>query len=473
MSDAKDSGTPPAPAPPALPAPAAVEGPGIAYSRSLRFWLDPANLAEKLRQAGPVVRTRTGPAVAFQMNDPALIRKVGSTEDVFQFWGTDPCLKEVGGRGLPGAEGRVHRERRAVMRPALAAPRLTELGTSVRARTRRLLAEIPSDRPVDMRFEMGRLASGLIVESVLNSTLSSETLSALARSRSALSAGMIWKYTLSPWPWLPAPRQRAFRRAAALLDRATREVYENHRPDPDGGDVVSLLKRASGGDRDKVLHDLYALLLAGIETTTGTLAWSCYELGRHPGHQEALRAEADAVLGADGSADAVRAELLPRAGGFITEITRVHGIPFLVRRTRHATCLGGQTVPARAVVTLPLGALRRDPDRYARPDEFDPLRWSPDAQPPLSPAAVFAYGLGPRYCPGAAVADILVPVALASLVHARTLRMARPGRKVRVSLELTPTPKGLSMVAAPREPRPGRAGAVPSRTGPDEHTAPA
>ncbi|MFI8197572.1 cytochrome P450 [Streptomyces sp. NPDC085942] len=473
MSDAKDPGTPPAPAPLALPVPAPEKEPGVAYSRSLRFWLDPANLAVKLRQAGPVLRTKTGPAVAFQMNDPSLIRKVGSTEEVFQFWGTDPCLKEVAGRGLTGTEGRSHRERRAVMRPALAAPRLAELGTSVWSRTRRLLAAIPSDRPVDMRFEMGRFAAGLLVESVLNSTLSPKTLAALARSRSALSAGMIWKYTLSPWPWLPAPRQRAFRRAASTLDRAVREVYDNHRPDPDGGDLVSLLKRAAGDDRDGVLHDLYALLLAGIETTTGTLAWSCYELGRHPDHQEALRSEADAVLGTDGPAGAVRPELMPRTTGFITEVTRVHGIPFLVRRTRHTTCLGGQTLPARAVVTLPLGALRRDPARYARPDEFDPLRWSPDAQPPLSPASVFTYGLGPRYCPGAAAADILVPVALAALVHARTLRMARPGRKVRVSLELTPTPKGLSMVAAPRAPHPAGAGAARSRPGPDEHTAPA
>ncbi|WP_063755450.1 cytochrome P450 [Streptomyces sp. NRRL B-1381] len=437
---------------------------GIAYSRSLRFWLDPANVAVRLQQAGPVLRTRTGPAVAFQMNDPALLRKVGSSEDVFQFWGTDPCLEDVAGRGITGAEGRAHRERRAVMRPALAAPRLKGLGTSVWSRTRHLVDGIPSDRPVDVRYEMGRLAAGLVVETVLNSTLSPETLSGLARSRSAVSAGMIWKYTLSPWPWLPAPRQRAFRRATALLDRASREVYDNHRPDPDGGDVVSLLKRASGDDRRAVEHDLYALLLAGIETTTGTLAWACYELGRHPEHQDALRAEADAAFGAAPSSEGVRAELLPRAAGFITEVTRVHGIPFLVRRTRDATCLGGQSLPARAVVTLPLGALRRDPARYARPDDFDPLRWSPDAQPPLSPGPVLAYGLGPRYCPGAAAADIMGPVALAGLVHARTFRMARPGRKVRVSLELTPTPKGLSMVVAPRTPRPE--GAVPPQ-GPD------
>lgn len=99
-----------------------------------------------------------------------------------------------------------------------------------------------------------------------------------------------------------------------------------------------------------------------------------------------------------------------------------------------------------------MGALRRDPARYARPEEFDPLRWSPEARPQLSPAALLPYGLGPRYCPGAAASEILTPVALASLVRSRTLRTTTPDRTVRVSLELTPMPKGLTMLAAPREP---------------------
>ncbi|MEW2236257.1 cytochrome P450, partial [Streptomyces sp. NPDC024062] len=58
-----------------------------------------------------------------------------------------------------------------------------------------------------------------------------------------------------------------------------------------------------------------------------------------------------------------------------------------------------------------------------------------------------------RYCPGAAAADAMLPVALATLASSRTLRPARPGRRIGVSLELTPTPKGLTMYVTPREPR--------------------
>ncbi|MFF8444983.1 cytochrome P450 [Streptomyces californicus] len=427
--------------------PASRKEPRVVHSRTLRFWLDPANIAVRLGQAGPVARTKTGPASAFQVNDPSLLRKVGCGEDTFQFWSTDPSLRDFAENGFPGSEGRAHRDRRALMKPALATARLTALGPCVRDSTDRLIAGLPTDRPADIPFETSRLVAGLVVETVLNSALSPDLLTRLARARSALSAGVLWKYALAPWPWVPAPRRRAFRRAFATLNEAAREVYARHRPDADGNDVVSLLKRSSDDRPDAALHDLRALLFAGIEATSSTIAWACYELGRHPDHQTAVRAEADAVLGAD----AVGPELMPRTAGFVREVTRLHGIPLLVRRARRATRVGDQPVPAGALVTLPLGALRRDPARYARPEEFDPLRWSPEARPPLSPAALLPYGLGPRYCPGAAASEIMVPVALASLVRSRTLRMAPAGGTVRLSLELTPMPKGLTMIAAPRE----------------------
>ncbi|MFD7868592.1 cytochrome P450 [Streptomyces sp. NPDC059783] len=421
----------------------------LTHSRALRFWLNPANLAARLHQAGPVVRTRTGPATAYQINDPVLLRKVGSDEETFRFWGPDPSLREFNEDGIVGLEGAAHRERRSVMRPAFAASRVTALGPGVQTRTRELLAGLPADRPLDIRVEMSRLACGLLVSCVLNSELSDDTLAGIAGARSTLSAGTFWRYALSPWPWVPVPRRRSSRRALAGLDEAVRQVRAHHRPDPDGQDLVSLLEAAAPDDPHVVGRDIRALLIAGMETSASTLAWACYELGRHPDLQREIRDEADAAP----DPGRLHAHQLPLATAFLQEVTRLHGIPFLVRRTRHETSHHGVRIPAGAVVTLPLGSLRRDRDRYPDPDVFDPRRWLPDAEPAPSPAALLAYGLGPRYCPGAAAADVMLPVALATLAGARTLRPARTGRKIGVSLELTPTPKGLTMYAAPCEPR--------------------
>ncbi|MEU2023740.1 cytochrome P450 [Streptomyces sp. NPDC016469] len=431
-------------------------------SRSLRFWLNPANLAARPDRA-PVVRTRTGPATAFQINEPALLRKVGSDEETFRFWGPDPSLRDFNEDGVVGLEGAAHQERRAVMRPAFAASRLTALGPAVQTHTRQLLADLPADRPLDMRVEMSRLACGLLVSCVLNSELSPDTLSKIAAARAALSAGTFWRYALSPWPWVPVPRRRSSNRALAQLDEAVSQVLARHRPDPDGRDLVSVLEAAAPENPHVVQRDIRALLIAGMETSASTLAWTCYELGRHPHYQQALQDEARAAP----DASRLQAHQLPLATAFLQEVTRLHGIPFLVRRTRHQTHQGGVQIPAGAVVTLPLGALRRDRNRYPDPDVFNPQRWLPHAEPPPAPAALLAYGLGPRYCPGAAAADAMLPVALATLASSRTLRPARPGRRIGVSLELTPTPKGLTMYATPCEPRLTANGPAP---GADTHS---
>ncbi|MFJ9597920.1 cytochrome P450 [Streptomyces virginiae] len=436
--------------------------PGITHSRLMRFWMDPAYMAIRLGQAGPVVRVKAGPTAAFQVNDDSLMRKVGCREESFAFWGTDPSLREMAGDGLLGAEGQVHRARRAAMSPAFTASRLAGFGAGVRTVTEHLLDRLPADRPADMCFEMTRLACGLIIGCILRSEISPQSLSSLAAARTALSTGTVWHLALSPWPWMPVPRRRGFRRALALLDQVGQEVMSRHRPDEDGLDVVSQLALVSHGHPHAARHDVRTLIHAGMENVAATLAWACYELGRHPHHQQALREEAQAVLGEERDPVLLRPDRLPLAAAFVTEVMRLHGPPFLFRHARHAMDLGGVRLPERAVVTMPVGALRRDPARYPQSDVFDPLRWMPGAEPRVSPGGLLAYGLGPRHCPGAAAADIMLPVALATLVSSRALRTARRGQRVRVGMDIVPMPRGLTMTAAIRHPEPHATGTGPT-----------
>lgn len=177
----------------------------LAHSRALLFWLDPANLAARLAQAGPVFPTRTGPATAFQVNDPALLRKVGSDEDPFRFWGPDPSLREFTEHGVVGLEGAAHRERRTGMRPAFAASRLTGPGPSVQARTRQFLSDLPADRPLDMRVEMSRLVCGLLITCVLNSELTPDTQSKIAAPIPHCPAACSGATPSHPGPGCPCP----------------------------------------------------------------------------------------------------------------------------------------------------------------------------------------------------------------------------------------------------------------------------
>lgn len=435
----------------------------LGHARSVRFLMDLREIAARLGKAGPVVRVKAGPFVGYLLNDSSLIRQAARDEDTFMFWGREPHVRVIVREGLLSTEGTVHRDRRAVMRPAFAVPRPADLGASVRTETRSLLATLPADRPVDMSHEMTRLTFHLAVRCVLRSEVSPGTLTALAAAHATLSQVGALRFLLSPWPWVPVPRQRALRRALAVLDEATREVLARHRPAEDGCDVVSLLKQAWREPSEAAVQDVRTLLFTGGEATASTLAWACYELGRHPHHQQALQEEADAALGPGQSQAGFGMDRLPRTAAFVKEVIRLHGLPVLVRCTRRETWLGGHRLPAKATVFLHLGAMSRDPAHFERPDVFDPTRWMPDAQPSVSPAAWLPYALGPRYCPGAAVADVMVPVALATLVATRTVRTARPGRTVRSGFELAAMPRGLTMTAALREPCPSSPSAASGR----------
>ena len=199
---------------------------------------------------------------------------------------------------------------------------------------------------------------------------------------------------------------RTFRRwADAMLSLATRRMtveealveaeieleaqrfltgeFERRRTDP-RDDLISHLVHAHGDDEEPLttneLHDLlHQLITGGFETTTSALAKGMLLLLTHPDQLARVRAEP---------------ELLKN---FIEEALRfdspVQGL------WRHTTCpaiVGDVAIPADAPVMVRYGAANRDGRAFEHPDRFDVSR--SEAKNHL------AFGFGPHYCVGAALA---------------------------------------------------------------------
>ncbi|MFG2606553.1 cytochrome P450 [Streptomyces sp. NPDC048514] len=82
--------------------------------------------------------------------------------------------------------------------------------------------------------------------------------------------------------------------------------------------------------------------------------------------------------------------------------------PFSTRRTATADVpLTHATLPKGAEVYLCFASANRDPNRHADPATFDPHRSTTTGH--------LAFGLGPHYCPGGALAVLEIEVALSSL----------------------------------------------------------
>jgi cytochrome P450 len=137
--------------------------------------------------------------------------------------------------------------------------------------------------------------------------------------------------------------------------------------------------------RDEAL--LYTTVVAGAgnETTTRLIGWAGKVLAEHPDQRRELVADPSLIPGA--IEELLRYESPgPHVGRYLPEAVEVHG----------------QTVPAGSAMLMVVAAANRDERRYADAERFDIHRKGPH----------LAFGSGPHYCLGAALARLEGRVAL-------------------------------------------------------------
>lgn len=138
---------------------------------------------------------------------------------------------------------------------------------------------------------------------------------------------------------------------------------------------------------------VFALYIAGIETTAGQISTLLEQLARHPEQQEALRKDPT---------------LIPRA---VEESLRYRSIfQVTARTTARDVEVNGVTIPEGKRVFLILGAANRDETKFENPDEFDIFR---------TPAPHLAFGEGLHGCLGNPLARLESTVGLEQLIARR------------------------------------------------------
>jgi cytochrome P450 len=174
--------------------------------------------------------------------------------------------------------------------------------------------------------------------------------------------------------------------AAQLYEYLVQHITDKRR---DGGDdVLSRLASDPSPDRmtdDELLGLSFLFVLAGLDTVTSALSTSFAALATRP----PLRRQIVADPG-----------VIPSA---IEELLRVEGPVVTVPRvaTRDVK-VGGETIPADALVSIAVAAANRDPAEHADPDTIDFERKQKH----------FAFGGGPHACLGSHLARLEMRVVL-------------------------------------------------------------
>jgi cytochrome P450 len=199
-----------------------------------------------------------------------------------------------------------------------------------------------------------------------------------------------------------------------------------------GGDFLdALLELLSAGKitRDNVTTIMFDVFDAGTDTIAITVEWALAELLRNPSTMAKVREEIQGSLGGKGSVEEHDAVSLPYLQAVVKEAMRLHPVApiFLPHQaTEDGVEIGGYAVPKGCTVIFLAWLIMRDPTAWERPDEFIPERFL-DRQDEMGfrgkEFEFIPFGAGRRQCPGLPMAERVVPLILASLLHAFEWRL--------------------------------------------------
>lgn len=162
-----------------------------------------------------------------------------------------------------------------------------------------------------------------------------------------------------------------------------------------GEDLLSALIHAPGGvalEDDEVLSMCLLLLVAGHETTANLIGNGTLALLEHPHQLAWLRNHPQQTAAA------------------VEELLRYESpAQVATRAVRRDATLAGVNVSAGEQILVVIGAANRDPARHDNPDRLDLARRR---------AGHLAFGHGPHFCLGAALARLEAAVTFNRLAHA-------------------------------------------------------
>jgi len=224
--------------------------------------------------------------------------------------------------------------------------------------------------------------------------------------------------------WVPTPGQRRARRANATLHQLAAEILAAVRADParDAPLVRALLAAADPQtgqplSDDDICHELVLFILAGHDTTSTTLSYSLWALGRHPEIQDRVFEEVSALGDRPLTPDDV--SRLGHTVRVLHEALRLcppaAGTPRLLKKD---LAVDGYRLEAGTIAVVSFYAIHRNPELWDDPLTFDPDRFLPERSQGRSRWQYLPFGGGPRSCIGDHFAMLEATLALATIVRA-------------------------------------------------------
>ncbi|XP_070074617.1 probable cytochrome P450 4d14 isoform X2 [Drosophila takahashii] len=154
---------------------------------------------------------------------------------------------------------------------------------------------------------------------------------------------------------------------------------------------------------EDIREEVDTFMFEGHDTTTSSIAFTCYLLARNPEAQALAFQEIRDVLGDDKSAPVTMQQLgeLKYLECVIKESLRLFpSVPLIGRHITQDTMLAGKLIPAHSDVVILIYHAQRDPEYFPEPEKFLPERFSMERKGEINPFAYTPFSAGARNCIG-------------------------------------------------------------------------
>lgn len=208
-------------------------------------------------------------------------------------------------------------------------------------------------------------------------------------------------------PNLPLPKFIRRDRANARIKATLQVLIDKRRQNPDQYDdlistlLTTPLKDGSTLSDDGIVNIFTGLIFAGHETTAGQAAWLLALLLQHPDYLARVQAEIEAHVGFGTPIDGHTLSRLEHLYWAIDETTRLRpSADTQIRTVTEPIKIGEYEIPAGWRIMVSAATSHMLPDVFENPEQFDPLRYSPERGEGKNPFAIVGFGGGVHKCTG-------------------------------------------------------------------------
>lgn len=352
--------------------------------------VDAHTYLKSFRERAPIARTPMGIVLALRHRHLELVTSDATrqleTETKLMQGITSGPIWDLTISGMLFANGEVHQRRRAPVQRTFA----FKLMDAMRPKATALAEELASERlgkgPIDFVNEIAAQIPARIIAEILGIP------------RSDLPVFMQWiSDTAASLGFVDLTQREQIEKSLVAFNAYVENLLEDRRASPKGdflSDYVEATARAGDLNEAEIRTQVLGLILAGSDTTRGSLCMTLAHLLTHPDQWRAFCADPDGLK-----------------KGVVNEGLRydpiVSGVPRVALRDME---IDGYNVPAGTPIAVSFVSALRDPDVYADPDRFDITRTDHPRWHPV-------FGGGAHRCVGEALARAEMEETLATIAR--------------------------------------------------------